>query len=73
MDNMPMVKPSTCRMCQAKDDRIAALQREIESLRKYKDVNRWFTNPGKIKPSDDCDCGRKKHTGLDCGPKLPHR
>ncbi len=28
----PIVKPSACRMCQAKDQRIAALQREIESL-----------------------------------------
>ena len=29
MDNMPMVHPSRCRMCEAKNSRIEALEREL--------------------------------------------
>lgn len=42
MDNMPMVAPSACRMCQAKDSRIMALERELAGLRKDKERLDWM-------------------------------
>ena len=56
MDNMPMISPSTCRMCQAKDQRIKAIERERD---------RATAKLATARVCEECEKG-KRHKPFNC-------